>query len=190
MIIQYIQRSLLREKKKTVTAFCLIAIMLVLWFRVLMDKGPEKTSAAVAENAKQQQGEPKNSLIFIELEKVKGRHDVLERDFFEAGDWSEFSNENDRAHKVETVAAINGDDELIIKRIIKKIHLEAIWNSHEPRAFINDTFVGVNDYVTVNDGSNEIKCQVEGIEKNSVVLKCGNSQIELKLVQGSDFRKK
>ena len=74
------------EKKKTVCALCLIALMAFMWVRVLFKKGPESVEATPT--AKKLDSEFKVS--FVELPEVEGRNDVLTRDFFAANGWQNF----------------------------------------------------------------------------------------------------
>ena len=79
------------EKKKTVTALCLIAVMTIMWARVLSRKSPATAAAALRQDVvKDESSNLELNISFIELPKVTGRNDVLVRDFFAVGDWQEF----------------------------------------------------------------------------------------------------
>ncbi|MFZ0035613.1 MAG: hypothetical protein WAK60_11585 [Sedimentisphaerales bacterium] len=79
------------EKKKTVIVACLIAVMVFVWGRVLERKVPQSTEAAVVtQEMTKSQANLELKISFIELPKVKGRNDVLTRDFFAVEDWRDF----------------------------------------------------------------------------------------------------
>ena len=81
------------DRKKAVFALGLIAIMVFMWVRVLTRKGPQSAAASsVAEEIKLigQSDTESLKLSFIELPKVKGRNDVLARDFFTVKNWQDF----------------------------------------------------------------------------------------------------
>ncbi len=85
--------QLAAEKKKSVTALCLIGVMVFMWVRVLGKKTSEDAEGALMTqevNADSPGSNPELKISFTELPKVKGRNDVLTRDFFAAGDWQDF----------------------------------------------------------------------------------------------------
>ena len=76
--------QLASEKKKTVLAVCLIALMAFMWIKVFIKKSPVAADAMLL--AEQSNSEKENStavkVSFIELPKVIGRNDMIVRDFF------------------------------------------------------------------------------------------------------------
>jgi hypothetical protein len=83
--------QLAAEKKKTVIVMCLIAAMVFMWVRVLGRKVPQSAEAAVVtQEMTKSQANSELKIFFVELPKVKGRNDVLTRDFFAVEDWRDF----------------------------------------------------------------------------------------------------
>jgi len=84
--------QLAAEKKKAVCVLCLIAVMALMWARLLGRKKLEGAEATVMSQSMNFKGESNSELkiSFIELPKVKGRNDVLTRDFFAADGWRNF----------------------------------------------------------------------------------------------------
>ncbi len=170
--------QLAAEKKKSVAALCLIALMAFMWVRVLMKKTPESAKAAVG----QEEVKPNTSelkISFIELPEVAGRNDALTRDFFAANDWQSFMSGGE-----VNVVSRDGDEE-IIKRVAKKLKLEAIGLGKNPQAFINDKLLAVGDKLLVAEGADTYECEVVGIEEKTVSIRCGEAEITLKLTQAS-----
>ena len=75
-------RQLAVEKKKAIVSFCLIGIMVFMWVRVLGSKTPETAEATVT-NLEAGKSKSELKISFTELPKVKGRNDVLARDFLQ-----------------------------------------------------------------------------------------------------------
>jgi hypothetical protein len=79
------------EKKKTVIVMCLIAAMVFVWVKVLERKAPQSAKAAgMTQEMTKSRTNSELKISFIELPKVKGRNDVLTRDFFAVDDWRDF----------------------------------------------------------------------------------------------------
>ena len=153
--------QLAAEKKKTVTALCLIAVMVFMWCKVISGKGPASAEAAVTQVRRHEQQKSKSKVTFVELPVVEGRNDVLTRDFFKVNGES-FGN-------TEEVNVISKGTEGYVNRIVEKLKLEAISVGRNPEAFIN------------RDGSNTYECEIVSIEENMVLMKCLEAEIELKL---------
>ncbi|MCK4753268.1 MAG: hypothetical protein KAS75_07465 [Planctomycetes bacterium] len=171
--------QLTAEKKKTVMAVCLIAVMIFMWVRLLGDKKPKNAKAAWMMGKANSGASVSGSefgMSFVELPKVKGRNDVLARDFFVA---DAQGLDSDRGASVVLRNGFEG----VGARIAEKLKLEAIGMGERPQAFINDKLLTVGDKLLVNDGLNTYECEVSEIEKNSVSIRCGEAEIELKLSQ-------
>jgi hypothetical protein len=177
------------EKKKTVTALCLIALMVFMWARVLTRKTPETAAAAL----RQKDVDPdilgpdsELNISFIELPKVAGRNDVLTRDFFTVNDWRDFirgrEGDNVAGTKEVDVVSTDGNEELV-RRIAEKLILEAIGLDGNPQAFINNKLLSVGDNLLIREGVNTYECEVVKIEENVVVIKCGGAEIILTLAK-------
>jgi len=173
--------QLAAEKKKATIALCLIAVMVFMWVRVLGKKEPASAESALTEQQTQlsSTSNPASKISFIELPKVKGRNDVLTRDFFAADNWRAFIGEGEKTANVVP----RDSDEEVAKRIKDKLKLDAIGLGENPRAFINDTLLSVGDRLLVGDGVDTYECEVVGIEKDTVTIKCGKIKFTLELAQ-------
>lgn len=182
-----LMNQLAAEKKKTVTALCLIAVMAFMWVRVLGGKAPRGARAAVTEQqVTEEQPASKSEISFIELPDVKGRNDVLTRDFFAADDWQGFLGDSQgrRLGDIEEVNVVSGNgSEEVVRRIAKKLKLEAIMLGESSEAFINDKLLGVGDKLLVRDGVDTYECEVIRIEETEVFIRYTDSEIRLKLTQ-------
>lgn len=177
------------EKKKTVTALCLIALMVFMWARVLTRKTPE-TAAALKQNGLNPDTPETNSQLkisYIQLPKVAGRNDLLTRDFFAADGWKDFIK-NEKGVGIDEVNVVSNDgNEEVIRRVAEKLKLEAIGLDENPQAFINNKLLSVGDKFLVRDGVNKYECEVVRIQENVVVIKCREAEITLKLTQAIEM---
>jgi hypothetical protein len=176
------------EKKKTVIAVCLITVMVFMWVKVLGRKGPQSANAAVmAQEVTEGQMNSELKISFMELPKVEGRNDVLTRDFFAVGNWRDFMRGGEgKSGGIEEVSVVsrNGGEE-IVRRVAEKLKLEAIVLGKNPLAIINDKRLSVGDKLFVRDGTNTYECEVAEIEENMVSIRCGETEVTLRLTQTS-----
>jgi len=174
------------EKKKSVMAVCLIALMTLLWVRVLTKNSPQTAeSAPVADQLSlEDQTSTKSQISYIELPRIAGRHDVIARDFFASDGWRNFVGGKGRnLASVEEVNIISRDvSEEVIRKVAEKLKLGAVILSDTPLAFINDKVRKVGDIVLINDGADKYECEVVEIRENTVVMKCREAEIRLKLM--------
>ena len=56
-------------------------------------------------------------------------------------------------------------------------------SGESPQAFINDVLLSVGDKLPVRDGDNTYECEVIRIEENKVFIRCGQTEIQLKLAE-------
>lgn len=167
-------KQLAAEKKKTITASCLIALMVFMWVKVLTKGTPQSAEAATKSQEIDLDTQKENlelKISFIELPNVKGRNDVLTRDFF-------VINSSDEVNIVS-----KDDFKEVVRRVAGKLKLEAIELGENPMAFINDKLLSMGDELLVVDRGNTYECEVIEIVKNTVVVRCGEAQITLKLAQ-------
>jgi len=174
------------EKKKSVMALCLIALMTVLWVRVLTSKSPQSAEAAPVANglSLEEKSGSKLQITYRELPKVAGRHDVISRDFFASNGWRDFVGGKGRnLASIEEVNIISRDvSEEVIRKVAEKLKLGAVMLSNTPLAFINDKVRKIGDTVLINDGVDKYECEVVEIRENTVVMKCREAEIKLKLM--------
>ena len=180
-----IVNQLAAEKKKTIFAVCLIAIMALMWARVLGKKTPQAAEASVVpQQVNPATAELNTSLniSYVELPEVKGRNDIITRDIFDSGGWKRFGKEG-KNNGIGEVSISEGASEEIARYVVERLRLEAIGLSDNPQAFINDKLMSVGDKMLVGDGENMYECEVVSIEQDSVLIKCQQAQITLKLKQ-------
>ena len=183
--------QLAAEKKKAVAASCLIAVMAIMWVRVLTKQAPEAAGAAFMTEQLNAEGSSNQGLkiSFIELPQVAGRNDVITRDFFASKGWRHFEGGKERNLVVieeVNVVSKNGNEE-VIRKVAEKLKLEAIVVlSNNPRAFINNKVISVGGNVLIRDGVDTYECEVIDIKENIVVIKCRETEVTLKLKHVSD----
>jgi hypothetical protein len=182
--------QLAAEKKKAVTASCLIVLMAFMWIRVLSKESPEASEAGlVAEQGNMEDASNQELKVsFIELPQVAGRNDVMTRNFFASNGWRHFEDEQQRNSAVVeevNIVSKNGNEE-VIKKVAEKLKLEAIVVlSAKHRALINNKVVAVGDKVLILDGIDTYECEVVQIKENTVVIDCRDAEVTLKLTQVS-----
>lgn len=183
--VKKVLERLAEEKKKSVTALCLIAVMAFMWIRVLTKKTPQDAEAAPGTQQSNTENQPNDEyrVSFVELPKVAGRNDVIARDFFASNDWRHFvDGQGQKPDGIEEPSIVStNDNEEVIKRIAKKLKLEATMVGTNPIAFVYGEVRRIGDIVLVKDGTDTYECEVVKIEHNTVVIKCGESEITLKL---------
>ncbi|MGB2864914.1 MAG: hypothetical protein WBC05_16425 [Sedimentisphaerales bacterium] len=184
--------QLAAEKKKAVAASCLIAVMAIMWVRVLTKQAPSAAEAALTTEQLNEEASSNQELkvSFIELPQVAGRNDVITRDFFASDNWRHFDTEKRQNLAVieeVNIVSKNGNEE-VIRKVAEKLKLEAIVVlGNNPRAFINNKVISVGDNVLIRDGVDTYECEVIkiDIEENKVVIKCREAEVTLKLTQMS-----
>ncbi|MHC4172386.1 MAG: hypothetical protein ACYTBX_04875 [Planctomycetota bacterium] len=203
--------QLAAEKKKSVTALCLVAVMALMWVRVLLRRTPQDAEATsvTEEMDVEYKANTKLRISFIELPEVAGRNDVITRDFFASDGWQDSVD-----GQVENLA---GTEEVNVSQPLSGtpnaknsvwegshfakdgkvgpepgsssyltgagLKLEAIGLGENPQAFINDKLLGVGDKLLVDDGVDRYEFEVVKIKRNTVVLRCRQAEITLKLTQ-------
>lgn len=177
------------EKKKVVIALCLIAVMAFMWLRMLGKKTPNTATAAVGQaelSSDTSASDSPSKISFIELPNIAGRNDALTRDFFDAAGWQNFFGEEEGKNLkvVEEISVISekGRGE-ITRKVAEKLKLGAIVLDANPQAFINDKSLSVGDKLVIRDGADTFECEVVQIEEKTVLIKCGEAEITLKLTQ-------
>ena len=165
--------QLAAQKKKAVIAAALILLMVFMWVRLLTNKGPNNAQAVMTGNGLNEATQ-KLKVKFIKLPFVESRHDVLARDFFKLD--GQFFGRAD-ASIVSTDAGVDG-----VREVAQGLRLDAISTGIRPEAFINDRLVKEGDKVLV-EGSKTYECEIVSIKENLVLVKYGDSEIELKLKQ-------
>jgi len=180
------------DRKKTVFAVSLLAIMAFMWFRVLTGHRPGPAAAKTGTG--QEQSEPKKpprNIRYLELPILPGRNDYINRDFFASRDWECFRQNSASAQnpgaRVQVVASDHAHE--MAARLGQQLKLEAVLKDGNPRAFINDQLLRLGDRLTVRDGPDTCEFEVLRIYEDSVLVGCNGTQLTLKLVQRLDVNK-
>ncbi len=170
-------KQLTADKKKSITAICLIVVMAFMWIRMFTEKKPEAAKAGRSETKMtNEQSVAELKMSFVELPNIKGRNDVLARDYFS------FSEKGlNASNEVKVVSDEKGSREKVVRRIAERLRLEAIGFGQKPQAFINDKLLSIGDKLFIKDGGNKYECEIVEIEENNVLIRCGESLIILKL---------
>ena len=175
------------QKKKSVMAVCLIALMVFMWVRVLKNKAPQTAGAAVVtQKATEGRSDSAGKISFVELPVITGRNDVLTRDFFVVDNWQSFlAGQNGKnSGDIGDVNVLAGDGTgKTLKQVAEKLQLEVIELGRNPHAFINGKLLSVGDKFDVKDGINTYECEVIGIEENTVFIRTGEAKISLRLAK-------
>lgn len=182
--------SALADKKKAVLAAGLVAVMAFMWIRLLRKDAPQSAQAnpTMQQTSASSQGQPAtpSKISFVELPKVPGRHDVIARDFFAPGDWWKsikgIEGQNRTGAEEVRVVSAKGDRE-VINLLAARLNLEAIVKDKNLQAFINGKLLSVGDKLLIREGVRTLDCEVVQIEQNQVTIRCGQSQVTLKLSQ-------
>ncbi len=179
--------QLAAEKKKSVAALCLVAVMAFMWVRVLIRRTPQAAAATSMTEEMNVEGKsnPESKISFIELPEVAGRNDVITRDFFASDGWQDFvDREVENLVGTEEVNIVSkGGNEEGIRRVAEQLKLEAIVLGKNPQAFINDKLLSVGDKLPVGEEVDRYECEVVEIKRNTVVVRCREAEITLKLTQ-------
>ncbi|HLB73171.1 MAG TPA: hypothetical protein VJJ98_04055 [Sedimentisphaerales bacterium] len=183
--------QLAAERKKVGIALCLIAVMGVMWVRVLTRQGPQSVQAAamIEQTDVDEQVREAMKITYVDPPIVPGRDDVISRDFFASVNWEDFKPDGQEYYTVdiEDVNVAPVDDskeaEAVVRRCLK---LEAIGMGRNPQAFINDRLVSVGEKLAVTDGAKMYECEVVEIRESSVLIRCRDAEIVLKLVETAE----
>jgi hypothetical protein len=181
------------DKKKTVFAVSLFAVMGFMWFRLLAGRGPGPVSADPGTGQEQAapQKAPRN-ICYLTLPSVQGRNDYINRDFFAARDWECFRQNRGSQQQgpgAEVRAPVPDPAREVAARVAQKIELVAILGDGTPRAFINDRLLRVGERLTVRDGPDLCEFEVLHIYEDSVLVGCNGTRLTLKLTEHVDVTK-
>lgn len=172
------------DKKKSITALCLIAVMAFMWIRVFTKKTPQDAEAAPVTDQSSTKDTPTEEykVSSVQLPKVAGRNDEIVRDFFDSNGWQHFDGQGRKSDGIEEVSIVSKDgNEEVIRRVAEKLKLEATFVGGVTRAMINGQTRHMGDKLLISDGSGTYECEVIEIRDNAVVIKCGEAEIRLSI---------
>jgi hypothetical protein len=162
---------------KTIAAVVLVALMAVLWVRVLLRSkvGPASANAATAaviEETQQQNVKSQVRIQAIPLAAIPGRHDTIAADFFKA----------DR--NLASGGSRQIGNQRMLDKLGKAVVLEAIIRNTQgnaEKACINGTVVTVGSSLRVQIQNDSCIIRVEAIESAGVRLSWQDSTFTLKM---------
>jgi len=170
-------------------ACALVSIMLFMWLRVLIGHRPmaaEAAPPATPAGTLARTGPVK--VTFVELPKAPGRHDSIARDFFVAQDAS-YARRNTAGRNTGTEKEVpvvsSGNAQEVIQRVARTLKLAAVFLRENPQAYLNDQLLSVGDKLTVKDDTASYEFEVLQIYMDSVLVRCNEVQLTLKLAQVS-----
>jgi len=173
------------DRKKSVIAACLIGVMVLMWVRVLLRKGPESAGAVSPTglpNVSMPASKLEMQVSYVELPQVEGRNDVLSRDFFASNDWAGFRLSGGDSENVTDVNVDSKEkDSQAVRRVASRLKLLAIVSGAYRQAYINEKLLSVGDRFVLKEGSKEYEFEVSKITDNQVLIRCGEARITLKL---------
>lgn len=179
---------LMADRKKAALAAGLVAIMVIMWVRMLTGKKPGAAGAAPEQPpAAQSTQTPPVKLRFVELPVIEGRHDRIRRDFFSADTRAGFRRDStplDTGTDTEVHIGPGQQVQEVVARAAQRLRLEAVLEG--PRAFINDRLVGVGETLSVKDGTTTCTFEVVRIQEDAVLVRCNGNEMTLKLAPTRD----
>jgi hypothetical protein len=172
------------DRKKSVIAACLIGVMVLMWVRVLLRKGPESAAAvspAGLPNVSMSASKLEMQVSYVELPRVESRNDVLSRDFFASNDWAGFGLSGGNGGNVTEVNVDSKEDSQAVRRVASRLKLQVIWSAADRQAFINEKPFSVGDKFVLKEGSKAYEFEVSEISDKQVLIRCGEAKITLSL---------
>ncbi len=184
---------LIRDGRKTGIAVALVAVMAVMWLRVLTGQKPQSAGAGPSSPQRiEAVADDQPSMRFVELPVQPGRNDRIHRDFFTAHNWSDFSSgsrSQGTGPKPDVGTAPADRTEEVVAKLARTLQLEAVLWSADPQAFVNDRLVRIGDTLALREGADFYPFEVVEIQKDAVLVTCGDSRFTLKLSPPTDVRK-
>jgi len=181
--------SLRSLSPKTAAAICLMALMGVLWLRVLTRgrSGPSAAEAAsAAEVSVAAQPAAPLRIVPVTLPVVQGRNDVLTRDFFSSANWPGFLQSDKKPQ-----ADLSEQQQLEKQRqdfdaMAKTINLDAIIQAsgdQPARVCVEGKVLSQGQTLTIKRPSENYELTVSEIGEYQVVLTWNQWSVILKMAQ-------
>lgn len=173
----------------------LVAVMAILWGRVLLrGKGGPAAVNAQETAALQQtvQARPVAGSVrisVVELPCRPGRNDILSKDMFSGADWTAFKPDQ-ASEKNGLVAAADGSvgtsEQLKLEQIAARITLDAVSKRADgmtSQAFANGKILTVGSTLTVKEGPDQYALTVTDISENTVTFSWNTVSVVLKMAE-------
>jgi hypothetical protein len=172
------------DRKKTILAVGLVAVMAIMWVRVLTGEKPQQATAEPSQADQSTETEPVK-VRAVELPVVEGRNDCIRRDFFSADAVADFrrdSTSQNTGTDTEVRVGTSQQVQEVVARVAQKLRL----SSETRQACINDRLLRVGETLSVKDGTAVYVFEVLQIQEDSVLVRCNGKEVTLKLTQVSD----
>lgn len=183
--------AVLADSRKTILACSLVAVMAIMWIRVLIGHKPASAGAAPKQAAATQPNEPAARVRMVEVSRTPGRNDSIDKDCFNMQGRTQFQRsvavQNTGTDTEVPVVSPNHDEE--VKQVAQTLKLEAVLRNGTPLAFLNDRLVQEGDTFTVERGTSVLEFEVLRIYEDAVLVECKDIQLTLQLAQFVDVRK-
>ncbi|MHC4520402.1 MAG: hypothetical protein ACYTAS_17585 [Planctomycetota bacterium] len=174
-------------------AIAMVAVMAVMWFRVLIGRKPQSAAASNPALPAETQEKTPVQVCFQELPIIPGRNDCINRDFFAVQDWKRFRKNSHvvvTSTDTEVHAVVPDQIQEVVAKVAERLNLEAVLLTGEkPRAFVNNVFFFVGDTITLKEGTDTYEFEVVRIEADAVLVRCRERQLTLKVAQSNDVNK-
>jgi hypothetical protein len=180
--------------KKTVLAVALLAVMAVMWIRVLTGQKPGRASAGSASaqpTAQSSSDEAPLKVRFIELPYVPGRHDTIRRDFFAVADWTPFgAGAGPQVTGTDTEGQTSDETRAqeVVLKAARNLKLEAVVGVEDPQVWIDDQFLRIGDTISVRADGATYEFEVVRVFQDSVLIGCNDVQLTLNIDQTNQRR--
>jgi hypothetical protein len=173
-----------RLQPKTIAAVILVAVMAVLWVRVLFRSGADTAlanpSAANIDSAPQEDVGSGIKIKTVDLTEIPGRHDKIAADFFRADRCSVWSQKTTPAVPSTALA----ESQKMLNELTRAIALEAIIKDAQgnaEKASINGTLVSVGSVLQINVRNENHSVRVMTIESGHVQLNWQGRPIDMEM---------
>jgi hypothetical protein len=183
---------LAQDRKKTVAAVALVAVMAFMWFRVLLGRKPESADASQKQKQAATGDDQALSVRFHDLPIIPGRNDCISRDFFAVQDWKRFRKGSHvviATTNAKVPVATPDRTQEAVARVAERLNLEAVLLTEDPQVFVNNQLMRVGDTLNVEEGAETYNFEIVRIEADSVLVRCRERQLTLKVAQANEAKK-
>jgi hypothetical protein len=186
---------------KTMVMIVLLAVMGILWGRVLLKGKSGPATASAQDMAALQQFNQANQHAVVQIDaialpQIPGRNDVLSRDIFSTENWTAagFGNStNDHVSGVQVDAlkdSVEHANQLKLAQIAKRLTLEAVIQDADgipSQAFVDGKILSVGSALTVQEGPDQYELTLDEITYKKVVFSWNKVSVVLEMAEAFEF---
>lgn len=181
---------------KTIAAVVLLAVMALLWGRVLLS-GKSGPAAVQAQEVQPLQEQPAvqttrpEKILPVKLDVLEGRNDVLSGNLFSAANWKAFDLVNGK-NEVSVDMTQAGDDlgkkrhQSNLEKIAQTLKLEAVVQGADGKpyqVFVNDAVLTVGSVLTVKEGPDPYELVLKEIKESEALFVWNDISVILKMTE-------